>query len=99
MNSRVLAGHVLLAAVAARPAASADAPAATEAVVETSKGTFVVRFLPDLAPAHVRHVTAVARKGGYDGTTFHRIIARRIIQGGDPLSKDPSKKSLYGTGG
>jgi peptidyl-prolyl cis-trans isomerase B (cyclophilin B) len=89
----------VLAALAAGPAASPAPAPATEAVVETSKGTFVVRFLPDLAPAHVRHVTAVAKKGGYDGTTFHRIIARGIIQGGDPLSKDPSKKALYGTGG
>ena len=40
-----------------------------------------------------------AKAGGYDGTTFHRIIAGGIIQGGDPLSKDPAQKALYGTGG
>jgi peptidyl-prolyl cis-trans isomerase B (cyclophilin B) len=46
----------------------------------------------------VRHVTKVARAGGYDGTTFHRIVPRGIIQGGDPLSKDPNNPRV-GTGG
>jgi peptidyl-prolyl cis-trans isomerase B (cyclophilin B) len=67
--------------------------------VETDKGEFVIRLRPDLAPAHVRHFVKVARAGGFDGTTFHRIIPNGIIQGGDPLSKDPKKKALYGTGG
>jgi len=97
MNS---AGVVLLAWLAgpASPAPS-PAPEPTEAVVETAQGTFVIRLLPDLAPAHVRHFIKTARAGGYDGTTFHRIVTRGIIQGGDPLSKDPSQSARYGTGG
>lgn len=74
-------------------------PTASEAVVETAQGRFVIRLLPDLAPRHVQHFVKTARAGGYDGTTFHRIIPRGIIQGGDPLSKDPAKTALYGTGG
>lgn len=70
-----------------------------EALVETSEGPFVIRFLPDLAPHHVAHFVKTARAGGFDGTTFHRIVPRGIIQGGDPLSKDPAKTALYGTGG
>lgn len=85
-------------AAAAQQTGPAPAPA-PEAEVETAEGSFVIRLLPDLAPAHVRHFVATAQKGGYDGTTFHRIIPRGIIQGGDPLSKDPAKKALYGTGG
>jgi peptidyl-prolyl cis-trans isomerase B (cyclophilin B) len=67
--------------------------------VLTTKGEFVIRLRPDLAPRHVRHFVKVARAGGFDGTVFHRIVPRGIIQGGDPLSKDPKKKALYGTGG
>ena len=74
-------------------------PPAAEAVVETAQGRFVIRLRPDLAPRHVQHFLKTARAGGYDGTTFHRIIPRGIIQGGDPLSKDPAKAALYGTGG
>ncbi len=40
-----------------------------------------------------------ARDGGYNGTAFHRVIRQGIIQGGDPLSKDPAAKDRYGTGG
>jgi peptidyl-prolyl cis-trans isomerase B (cyclophilin B) len=68
-------------------------------VIETDAGTFVVRLLGDLAPRHVRHFVKTARAGSFDGTTFHRIIPRGIIQGGDPLSKDKAKTALYGTGG
>ncbi|HXK10751.1 MAG TPA: peptidylprolyl isomerase [Vicinamibacteria bacterium] len=71
----------------------------TEAVVETPKGSFTIRLLPDVAPKHAALFVKTAKAGGYDGTTFHRIIAGGVIQGGDPLSKDPAKAALYGTGG
>ena len=87
------------ALAAAPPPSPAPSPEPTEAVVETAEGSFVIRLLPDLAPAHVRHFVKTARAGGYDGTTFHRIITRGIIQGGDPLSKDPKQSARYGTGG
>lgn len=74
-------------------------PAPAEAVIETAEGEIVIRLLPDMAPSHVAHLVKTARAGGYDGTTFHRIIPHGIIQGGDPLSKDPAKSALYGTGG
>lgn len=78
------------------PKASAQAP---EAVVDTDLGSFVVRLLPEAAPRHVAHFVKTAESGGYDGTTFHRIIPGGIVQGGDPLSKDPAQASRYGTGG
>jgi peptidyl-prolyl cis-trans isomerase B (cyclophilin B) len=70
-----------------------------QAVVNTSEGTFIIDLRPDLAPNHVGYFMKLAREGAYNGTTFHRVLALAIIQGGDPLSKDPAKAQLYGTGG
>lgn len=95
-------GRVAIAALALLPLALAPAPAARpapEAVVETTQGTFVIRLRADLAPAHVAHFVKTAKAGGYDGTTFHRIIPGGIIQGGDPFSKDPKRTAEYGRGG
>jgi peptidyl-prolyl cis-trans isomerase B (cyclophilin B) len=41
----------------------------------------------------------LAGDGAYDGTIFHRAVKYGMVQGGDPLTKDPSKRPLYGTGG
>lgn len=70
-----------------------------QAVVTTTAGTFVIDLRPDLAPNHVGYFIKLAKAGAYDGTIFHRVIRLGIIQGGDPLSKDPSKSAQYGTGG
>ena len=76
-----------------------DQMAHKQAVVETTQGTFVIELLPDVAPNHVGYFLKLAAEGAYAGTTFHRVIRGGIIQGGDPLSKDPGKESAYGTGG
>ena len=70
-----------------------------QAVLDTSLGTIVLDLLPDAAPNHVAHLITRAREGAYDGTIFHRVIVNGIIQGGDPLSKDPALSARYGTGG
>jgi peptidyl-prolyl cis-trans isomerase B (cyclophilin B) len=72
---------------------------AKQAVVNTTAGTIVIDLRPDLAPNHVGYFITLAREHAYDGTTFHRVIRMAIVQGGDPLSKDPAKSSQYGTGG
>ncbi len=70
-----------------------------QAVVETSAGTFVLDLTPETAPQFAAHFLKLASEGAYDGTTFHRAVRHGMVQGGDPLSKDPSKRALYGTGG
>src|SRR5258707_7409644 len=71
-----------------------------EAVVATALGTFRFEFAPDKAPKHVEQFIARARQGYYDGSAFHRVVANGIIQGGDPLLKNPSTpKAQWGTGG
>ena len=68
------------------------------AVLKTSAGEMVLEFWPDVAPKHVENFKKLARQGFYDGTAFHRIIKGFMIQGGDPLTKDPSKEEMFGTG-
>lgn len=70
-----------------------------QAVIQTTAGTIVLELLPQVAPNHVGYFIDQARTGGYDKTTFHRAVKMGIIQGGDPLSKDPAKRAVYGTGG
>lgn len=70
-----------------------------QAVLETTHGTIVLDLLADAAPTHVAHFITRAREGAYNGTTFHRVIAMGIVQGGDPLSKDPALSAKYGSGG
>jgi peptidyl-prolyl cis-trans isomerase B (cyclophilin B) len=70
-----------------------------QAVLETSYGTIVLDLLADAAPNHVAHFITRAREGAYDGTIFHRVIAMGIVQGGDPLTKDPAQAAKYGSGG
>lgn len=70
----------------------------TKAVIETKFGNMELKFFPDVAPNHVKNFIDLAKKGFYDGTTFHRVIPGFMIQGGDPNSKNPDR-SLHGMGG
>ena len=75
-------------------------PPAPRAVVETRFGEMEIEFLPDKAPGHVKNFLDLARKGFYDGSTFHRVIPGFMIQGGDPNTKDRNaSRGQHGTGG
>jgi cyclophilin family peptidyl-prolyl cis-trans isomerase/HEAT repeat protein len=52
--------------------------------VRTTQGTFVVALDPDLAPWNVGTITALAEKGFYNGTLWHRVVPDFVVQGGDP---------------
>lgn len=83
-------------------AATAQTPAAGGGpviVVETNRGTFELVTFPDTAPKTVAHITGLAKKGFYNGIVIHRVAPGFVVQFGDPLTKDPSKKSMWGTGG
>ena len=70
-----------------------------QAVVETDLGTIVIDLIPEAAPNHVGFFIQSAQDGTYVGTAFHRVVRQGIVQGGDPLTKDPAKVDSYGTGG
>ncbi|HVV00046.1 MAG TPA: peptidylprolyl isomerase [Verrucomicrobiae bacterium] len=69
------------------------------AVIKTSAGEMKVELWPDVAPKTVENFKTLAGKGFYDGTAFHRIVKGFMIQGGDPLTKEASRESEWGTGG
>ena len=70
----------------------------TKAIIETKFGNIELKFFPEVAPNHVNNFIELAKKGFYDGSTFHRVIPGFMIQGGDPNSKNPDR-SNHGMGG
>lgn len=70
-----------------------------QVVVETTEGSFVIDLLAEVAPNHVGLFLQGVEDGTYNGTSFHRMVARGIIQGGDPITKDPVRRDEYGQGG
>jgi cyclophilin family peptidyl-prolyl cis-trans isomerase len=52
--------------------------------LDTNVGAIAVRLRPDVAPKHVASTLYLTRLGFYDGTPFHRVIAKFMAQGGDP---------------
>ena len=71
---------------------------AKTATIETSKGTIVAELFDTEVPSTVANFEKLANSEFYDGTRFHRVITNFMIQGGDPLSKDPNNPRV-GTGG
>jgi len=68
------------------------------ATTETSKGTIVADLFDTEVTNTVANFEKLANSEFYDGTRFHRVIKNFMIQGGDPLSKDPNNPRV-GTGG
>ena len=69
-----------------------------KAIVNTNLGNIQFELLSDVAPETVRNFIKLAKSGFYDGTLFHRVIPKFMIQGGDPNTRE-SDKSTWGTGG
>lgn len=94
---------------AARGAAPAAAPAVVVAqksagagpviVIETMKGTIQIETYPKEAPKTVEHVLALARRNFYNGLRVHRVESGFVVQFGDPLTRDMTKRALWGTSG
>jgi peptidyl-prolyl cis-trans isomerase B (cyclophilin B) len=81
------------------PAPQREDPKDLQAVFDTSAGSFIVQFHPAQAPGHVAKFMELSRQGYFNGTTFHSMVARGVVQGGDPETKNPNAREKYGSGG
>ena len=66
------------------PSGALDTSKAYRARFKTERGEIVCELYADRAPLTVENFVNLARSGFYDGTTFHRVIAGFMAQGGDP---------------
>jgi cyclophilin family peptidyl-prolyl cis-trans isomerase len=81
------------------PPVSPEEAANLEAVITTDLGVIRFEFFPDKALKHVQAFIKNARAGFYDGSAFHRAVRLGLIQGGDPLLKDPkTPRAKWGSG-
>jgi len=60
---------------------------------ETSHGAFTVELFPKEAPITVENFLRYVDEGHYDGTIFHRIVPRFVIQGGGLTADFSTKKT------
>mgnify|MGYP001494038607 CR=1 FL=1 len=65
--------------------------------MKTSRGVMKIKLFPEVAPNHCNNFKKLANSGFYDKTYFHRVIPGFMIQGGDILTRDHSRKN-DGTG-
>jgi peptidyl-prolyl cis-trans isomerase B (cyclophilin B) len=82
-----------------QPGQGGAAEKGPRAIIKTKFGEMEIKFFPEMAPKHVENFVKLAMEGKYNGTIFHRVIPGFMIQGGDPNTKDSTKKELYGMGG
>jgi cyclophilin family peptidyl-prolyl cis-trans isomerase len=86
-------------APAPKPDAAPKPAAGPVLVVETAKGTIEIEMYPADAPKTVEQITALAKRNFYNGLRVHRVVPDFVVQFGDPLTRDMTKKALWGTGG
>ncbi|MFH1045689.1 MAG: peptidylprolyl isomerase [Candidatus Omnitrophota bacterium] len=65
-------------------------------VLETTQGNIEIKLMPDIAPKACENFIGLVQKGYYDGTIFHRVIKKFMMQGGDPTGTGRGGKSIWG---
>lgn len=73
-----------LGAAQKKPTSELDPEKTYDVVLRTSCGSFTIRLDQKTSPATTASFAALAKKGFFDETVFHRIVPGFVIQGGDP---------------
>ncbi len=79
-----------------KPPVIANPTPGTHAVLETDRGVIEFEFLEQDSPRSVENFRLLAKRGYFDGLTFHRIIKGFMIQGGDPKGDGTGGESAWG---
>ena len=88
------------AGAAPKPATLKRSPGAGPLItVETTRGAFTFETYPMEAPQSVAHILELVKRNFYNGQRISRVAPGFVVQFGDPLSRDLSKKDLWNTGG
>lgn len=83
----------------APPPLAMEVPKKALVRLTTSKGPITVELNGEEAPLHVKSFLYLTNLGFYDTTILHRYEPGFVIQGGDPLTKNPALKQYGGIGG
>ena len=97
---------IVLIALVAATAASAQKPAAAPAktspgagpviVIETEKGIIEFETYPNEAPKTVAHIIGLVNKRFYNGQRVHRVVPGFVMQFGDQQTRDMTKEKMWG---
>ncbi|KAM0332510.1 hypothetical protein ACHAQA_002793 [Verticillium albo-atrum] len=79
-----------------KTAEAKTAETGTAAVLHTTYGDISIRLFPDAAPKAVENFVTHCKRGYYNGTIFHRVIKKFMIQCGDPMGDGTGGESIWG---
>ncbi len=99
MTRALLSLLVLAASCLSAPAPILRAqapPAAPTIVIETEKGTILIRTFPDKAPKTVAHIVDLVKKNFYNAQRIHRVVKGQLVQWGDKMSRDMTYREWWG---
>jgi peptidyl-prolyl cis-trans isomerase B (cyclophilin B) len=82
----------------AKPETKTSPGAGPVIVLDTSKGVIEFETYPNEAPKTVAHITALVKRGFYNGQRVHRVAPNFVVQFGDPQTRDMTKKDTWGRG-